>query len=309
MPANEELVPIFNSTYVPPKGGRDTGGGGISSGAIAGIVIGIVAVFLLLGGLGFWFFRKRRAAKTEKIEREEKPENIDTTAASAEVKHRRVSELTGSEAGYSPNAKPVGYYGGDHKAIPELSPDSPPIEMWSPPAEGSEALDYFAAGPKPRRRGATRDSSGQITPGTPIAELPGEDVRYPDAMAPAERPKHNRGPSDTSLSTNIDEVLAVPNKETSQVERKRSSRFVEHTGEGAAPSRAEMVVSPIENTRPDERDESPELTLDRRPSHTRGLSDTTVASEETAVSHFTPEELEQMGPTSGGVKSTQPHAS
>jgi hypothetical protein len=127
-------------------------------------------------------------------------------------------------------------------------------------------------------------------------------------VSPAERPKHTRGPSDISLSTNIDEVLAAPAKNSTQIERKHSSRFVEHTGEDPLPSRAEMVVSPLENTRPDERSPSAEPTLDRRPSHTRGLSDTTVASTETAVSHFTPEELQQMVEVTSDIRPDQPHA-
>ncbi|KAF2825957.1 acid protease [Ophiobolus disseminans] len=298
MPAKEELVPIFNATYTPPAVVPKPNDDGISGGAIAGIVIGIVAVFLLIGGVAFFYYRKRRIARAKAQELEEKPVDIDTTAAGGEVKHRRVSELTGSEPPYSPQTKPVGYYGGDHKSIPELSPDSTPAELWGSPVDGASEGDYFASGPKPRRRGATRDSAGN-TPGTPVVELAGDDGRYQvagqhfDVVGPIQRPKHSRGPSDTSLSTNIDEVLAAPEKDAPQVERKHSSRFIEHTGEDTGPSRAEMVVSPLENTRADERDPSAEPTLERRPSHVRGLSDTTVNSESTAVSQPTPEELER----------------
>jgi hypothetical protein len=170
MPANEDLVTIFSTSYKPPEGTHSSGSSGISAGAIAGIVVGIVAVFALLAAVGFWYFRKRRATKTKEMKEEEKHGDIDTTAASSEVKGRRISELGGSEDPHSPQTKPVGYYGGDYKSIPELSPDSPPAELWSPPEHGSEQLDYFASGPKPRRRGATRTSSGQLTPGTPIAD-------------------------------------------------------------------------------------------------------------------------------------------
>lgn len=297
----EDLVTIYNTTYVLPTNVPDSGSDGLSAGAIAGIVIGIVAVFVLIGAGAFFYYRRRRNAKAKALEHEEKPGEIDTTAAGGEVKHRRVSELTGSEPSYSPQSKPVGYYGGDHKSIPELSPDSPPAELYSPPPEDPNGDGYFACGPKPRRRGATRDSSGHNTPGTPVAELPGDDGRYQvagqhfEAVSPHHRPKHSRGPSDTSLSTNIDEVLAGPNKDVPQVQRKHSSKFVEHTGEEVGPSRAEMVVSPLENTRIDERDPSAEPTLERRPSHVRGLSDTTVNSESTAVSQPTPEELERWG--------------
>lgn len=299
MPPNEDLMPIYNTTYTPPAGVRDPGSDGLSAGSIAGIVIGIIALFTLIGVGAFFFYRRQRKAKHAQ-EQEGKPEEIDTIAAGDERKDRRASELTGSEPAQSPRAKTVGYYGGDHKSIPELSPESTPAELWSPP--GVEGADYFASGPKPRRRGATRDSTGNNTPGTPVAELPGDDGKYQvggqhfEAVGPPQRPKpHSRGPSDTSLSTNIDEVLAGREKDAKDVERKHSSRFVEHTGDEVGPSRAEMVVSPLENTRADEREPSAEPTLERRPSHVRGLSDTTVGSESTAVSQLTPEELERWG--------------
>jgi hypothetical protein len=88
----------------------------------------------------------------------DKPDVIDTLCAGGELKHRRVSELTGSEPPYPTHAKPRGYYGGDYSAIPELSPDSPPAELWSPPADES-GTDYFVPGPRPRRRGAIHHPS------------------------------------------------------------------------------------------------------------------------------------------------------
>jgi hypothetical protein len=156
----------------------------------------------------------------------------------------------------------------------------------------TDESDYFA-GPKPRRRGATRDSSGQNTPGTPVAELAGEDVRNFEAVSPLQRPQHMRGPSDKSMSTGIDEVMSGQDNNAPGVQRKHSSRFVEHTGDEAAPSRAEMVVSPLENTRADEADSTAKPTMERRPSHTRGLSDITINSDSTAVSQPTPEEMER----------------
>jgi LPXTG-motif cell wall-anchored protein len=296
---NEDLVTIFDPSYTPPATKPDSGSSGLSAGAIAGIVIGIIAVFLLIGGGAFLFYRRRREAKKKVLEQEAKPAGIDTIVAGGEVRHRRVSELTGSEATYSPQTKSVGYYSGDHKPIPELSPESHPAELYSPPLDEASETDYFATGPKPRRRGATRDSSGNNTPGTPIAELAGDDGRYQvagqhfETVSPVQRPKHGRGPSDNSMSTNIDEVLAGQDKDGSGVQRKHSSRFVEHTGDDIGPSRAEMVVSPLENTRSDEIDNAVEPNVERRPSHTRGLSDTTINSDSTAVSQPTPEELEQ----------------
>jgi hypothetical protein len=284
---SEDLVTIYNSTYVLPTTAPKADSGGLAAGAIAGIVIGIVAVFLLVGGGAWIYYKRRRAANAKTGDHEGKPSGIETIDAGGEVKHRRVSELTGSGAPNSPKIQGLGYYGGDQKSIPELSPDNHPAELYSPPLEGSGEPDYFA-GPKPRRRGATRDSSGQVTPGTPVAELPGED-----AANPMQRPKHSRGPSDNSLSTNIDEVLAGRDKDARQVQGKHSSKFVEHTGEGDGPSRADMVVSPLENTRIDEAEPIAEPTVERRPSHTRGLSDTTIQSDSTAVSQPTPDELER----------------
>jgi hypothetical protein len=296
----EDLVTIFNTSYVPLAHvpGSGSGSGGLAAGAIAGIVIGIIAAFLLLGGSAFLYYRRRRAAKAQALVQEEKPPGVDTISAGGEIKYRRVSELTGSEPAYSPQTKPVGYYGGDHKSIPELSPESHPAELYSPPLDSVEN-DYFSGAPKPRRRGATRDSTGQNTPGTPVAELAGDDGRYQvagqhfDAVSPLLRPKHSRGPSDNSLSTGIDEVLAGPDSDAQQVQSKHSSKFVEHTSDEAGRSRAEMVVSPLENTRGDETETSVEPTTERRPSHIRGLSDTTINSESTAVSQPTPDELER----------------
>jgi hypothetical protein len=311
----EELVSIWNTTYVlpttaPPNvggGGRD----GLSAGAIAGTVVGIVSAFLLLGIAAFLYWKKRRTLKTKGEEEGENPSEIDTTAAGFEVKHRRISELTGSEAPSSPGYKPAGsYYGGDPKIIgpiSEMSPESTPAELYSPPPEGGQD-GYFAAGPKPRRRGATRDSSGPNTPGTPVAELPGDEGIYP-AMGshPAQRPKpHSRGPSDNSLSTNIAEVLAAPaENDATEAQRKHSSRFIEHTGETGERSRAEQVVSPMGDERQPSGTEQ-HTALDRRPSHTRGLSDTTVNSESTAVSHLTPEELEQWRNDDGTQRPLSP---
>lgn len=280
---SEDLVTIFNTTYSPPKSSSESDKSGLAAGTIAGIVIGIIAAFALIGGIAFFYYRRRRNAKQRILEQEEKPAGVDTIVAGGEIKHRRVSEL--SDTPYTPETKPVTYYGRDHKSIPELSPESHPAEL------ASEQDSYFVP-VKPRRRGATRDSSGNNTPGTPVAELTG-DIGQNQTLGgqSVSRPQHNRGPSDNSLSTGIDEVLAGKDGSTSQVQRKHSSKFVEHTGDGAQPSRAEMVVSPVDNTRLDEVDTA-EPTIDRRPSHTRGLSDITINSDSTAVSQPTSDELE-----------------
>jgi hypothetical protein len=292
----ESLVTIHNVSYVTPSSSPEPGKVGIATGAIVGIVIGIVAIFALFGVGAFFFCRSRRDARAKKSGQEEKPPGVDTVEAGGEVKHRRISELTGSEPPYSPLNKPTVYYGNEHKSIAELSPESHPAELYNP--EDDVQADYFAGTAKPRRRGATRNSTGPNTPGTPIAELPGDNGRYQsagnqsDAVSPVMRPQHSRGPSDNSLTTNIDEILAGPDRDNQKVQRKHSSKFVEHTNEEDGPSRADLVVSPLENTREDERGPATDSTTDHRPHHTRGLSDATVASDSTAVSQPTPDEIE-----------------
>lgn len=283
----ESLVTIFNKTYTGiPR--QQPSSSGLSGGAIAGIVVGIIVAFLVAGMAAFLWWRRRRTTKKKAMLQYEKPSEIDTVAAGNEVKYRRVSELTGSDGLQSPKTAGPGVYQNDHKDIPpisEMSPESTPAELYSPPpdtATDRDSQDYFAAG-KVRRRGATRDSTGQNTPRTPIAELPGEDVNYPEVqnpsvVGPLQTPVHTRGPSDTSLSTNIDEVLAGKKEQ----EPKSSGN--------AASSRPVSQENPDEAV--DAEGEQPSIS-ERRPSHARGLSDTTVQSDSTAVSQPTPEELER----------------
>jgi hypothetical protein len=294
--SKKDLKPIFNTTYSPivshPNSRSE-----LSAGAIAGIVVGIVVAFIFAGIAAFLFWKKRRNSKRKLLEHE-KPSEIDTTFAGTEVKHRRVSELTGSEGPQSPKDS-TGYYHADHKSIPpisEMSPESTPAELYSPPPDSRDTIDYFAAG-RMRRRGATkdRDSSGNNTPRTPIAELPGEDAKplnldkHHDSISPVQKPPHNRSPSNTSLSTNIDEVLA--NKQT-----KEPKTSTEETYPPVQPgdlATAEELTSAKAGAQSEDAGQADHSTMERRPSHTRGLSETTVQSESTAVSQPTPEELER----------------
>jgi hypothetical protein len=293
---NPSLVTIFDKSYTGLPAPLDPEpGGGLSAGAIAGIVVGIVGAFVIVAIGVFFLWRKRRAAKKTE-ENIEKPSEIDTTYAGTEIKYRRISELTGSETLHSPKDSTAGYYNADHKTIPpisELSPESTPAELYSPP-EGHDTVDYFAAGGM-RRHGATRDrdSSGNNTPRTPIAELPGEDAisSIPDKSQdpkPFQKPPHSRSPSDNSLSTNIDEVLAKKNvSETGPV-----ADVTESATESGAPATAEEITRTKAGAQPGETEDAEESTMQRRPSHTRGLSDVTIQSDSTAVSQPTPEELE-----------------
>jgi len=250
---------------------QNGGKGGLAAGPIAGIVVGILLLFLLGLG-GFFFWRKRRASKEEHDKVSEIVE-IDTQFV-PEIKQMGMLELDSSQ-----EAKHPGDYYGDNRdnkgmlpfpPISEMeSPPAAPAELYTPPpsstpaASDSKVSDYFT---KPRRRGATRESPGANTPGTPgvaaIHELAGDDGQFqvgglhfePVATSPApSNPSHSRGPSDTK----IDQVIS----------------------EHQSPEATEATES-TETTSP---------TVERRPSHARGASDTTVQSN---ISQPTPEQME-----------------
>ncbi|KAF1924199.1 acid protease [Didymella exigua CBS 183.55] len=277
----QKLVSIYNQTTNPTA---RSSGGGLAPGAIAGAVIGIVVAFVIAGIVAVCCWRKRNTKK-EAAQKSYQTRQIDPTLAGQEVKYRRVSELTGSDLPNSPITPLTGYYSVDHKSVPpisEMSPDSPPVELYSPPPESASDVggggDYFTPG-KPHRRSVQRDhaSSGQNTPGTPIAELPGDEGQCNPGVSPLNSPLHSRGPSDTSLSTNIDERLAGHKEEAT------TSRPT-HPAETAAAGEA---VGPKNETKA----EATTVTIvERRPSNQRGLSQTTIASDSTAVSQPTPEE-------------------
>lgn len=85
-------------------------------------------------------------------------DDLDTCDAVTEYKYRRISELSGSETVLSPKDSTAGYYNADHSSIPpisEMSPESPPAELYLPPPNGRDTIDYFAVS-RTRRHGATR---------------------------------------------------------------------------------------------------------------------------------------------------------
>jgi hypothetical protein len=293
------LVPIYDTSYVPPSPTPIPTGGskGLSGGAIAGIVIGILAVALGAAFGIFIWWKKRRERNAPPPDYKEATE-IDTSAAGNEVKHRRISELDTQGPG-APKTPLGGFYGGerdpkDLSPFPPISEmESPPTELYSPPVaaatphtEGSGA-DYFTAGGKLGRRGATRESSANNTPGTPpaftpIAELPGDDGGYQVRGQHLDRIPSARGTpvasgsvsrretSATRSQSNIDEVMRHQAK-------KEEDAAAEVTGTDKKPDAEVEGVAEGE----------------RRPSHTRGASDVTVQSDTTVVSQPTPDELEQ----------------
>ncbi|KAL6709149.1 hypothetical protein ACN47E_001965 [Coniothyrium glycines] len=278
----KNITALYDTPIISPPS-KDPG---LPAGTIAGIVVGIVLAFVAFGVGAFFFWKKNKNAK-EKALHEENPSEIDTIYAATEGKYRRASELTGSDVTYSPKDHPHGYYG-NPKTIPpisELPPDSPPSELYSPPGDGDSTHDYFVGG-EVRRNGARRDrdSPGQRTPQTHIAELPGEDMQSSSTIS-FPGLKHTRGPSDTSPSTNIDEVIA--RQKTSKPQEQRPA-----VGPGE-PATLDEIPSAEAGAQSHDAEHDTNVIPERRPSHTRGLSDTTVQSDSTAVSQPTPEELER----------------
>ncbi|ORY17170.1 aspartic peptidase domain-containing protein [Clohesyomyces aquaticus] len=266
MPSSH-VVPIL-STSAPSSSpsssstpiGSGGGGGGLSPGAVAGIVVGIVIAFLLGALVAFLFWKKKHKKAVE----ENKPPAFDTVVAGDQIKPRRVSELDSEPPG-SPE-----YYArrNDQKDVVPFPPldethemDSPPVELWSPPITSSlsghteNERDYFGAAAGPRRRGATRESSGKNTPGIPENlgphELPaGDDVVAPvvwqseDARSPDISPIHSRGPSDATAQTGIDTVVSRPDADG--IARRPSQHI---RGPSDAPTESTAVSEPTAEDR------------------------------------------------------------
>ena len=160
--------------------------------------------------------------------------SIDSKLTSSEIKYRRVSELTGSDLLSSPKTPLPRYDAAEHKTAPSISempPDSSPVELYSPPQESASdvygGLDAFTAG-KPQRRGAqrrrTRTSSSHKTPGTPIAELPGDEGQLYFPSTAAVNMPHAAwytGPSSLDVSVEVC-AQAVPDLSPQTTTRKSS---------------------------------------------------------------------------------------
>lgn len=294
MPTSK-IVSMFPIGYVPTITSEQGKARGLAPGAIAGLVVGIVLA-LLIAVIGTCLFRRKRRSINKEESDHEQTSEVDTTYAGNEVKYRRVSELTGSELAQSPKDPAMGYYSADPKYIPpisEMSPESTPAELYSPPVDGEDTFDYFVAG-QMRRRGATRDrdSSGNNTPHIPIAELSGEDT-----IRPLYNEK-NRSLSDTSPKTNIDEVLAKRPLSEARANPEVASSSVNPGDPATAEEIAKANTDATAALTNDEHGH--DSAHERRPSHTRGLSDVTVQSISTAVSQPTPEELEHWASAGDG---------
>ena len=285
----EDLKVIYNMTYTLGKG-TSSSGDSLTPGAIAGTVVGIVFAFVIVGVTAFCWWSKRKNNR----EAERYPHRtlqIEPMLAGQEIKYRRVSELTGSNLPSSPKTPVAGYFTTDHKSIPpisEMSPDSLPVELYSPPPGSSTdtgGQDYFTAGGS-HGQGAQRGraSSSHNTSGTLIAELPGDEGQSHapstnlDAIVPQNSLLQSRGPRDTSLSTNIDERLADHKQ---NVPRPAHPAKTATTDEAADQTNEPKLMSTTDPAQ------------EGRPLHQRGLSDTTIGSDSTAVSQPTLEEQER----------------
>ncbi|KAL1595990.1 hypothetical protein SLS60_009681 [Paraconiothyrium brasiliense] len=135
---------------------------GISAGAIAGLVVGLIAV-VIITALGIRFWQKRRLAN-RKARSYTETMIMGTAVVGNEVKHRRISEFDSQSYAIG------GSYGNDRdsKALELVSPinemDNPPTEPYYSPASYSEDLDCFSASTKYERRTSERRSFAQNTP-------------------------------------------------------------------------------------------------------------------------------------------------
>ena len=154
--SSQHLIPILRESEETTTNVSS----GISSGAIAGIVVGAIAVIAIVGGILFYFcvFKKRRAAKKQKLaESEAKNAEIENKPA-MEADSKPTEELGGGEIheAYAP-----------HKEHPQEM-DSPfkldPNQ--SGYAEMGGSGGYFAPGRGP----------SEVHGDTPVFEMQGSDV-------------------------------------------------------------------------------------------------------------------------------------
>lgn len=88
------------------------GSGGLSGGAIAGIVVGVVAVVAIIAGVVFWFWRKNRKSKKMKTDQGDSP-----PAYSADAKEKSTPIAEAPADGAVTELSP------DNELRPELSGD------------------------------------------------------------------------------------------------------------------------------------------------------------------------------------------
>jgi hypothetical protein len=316
MPASN-IVTILPINFVAPVNGtKHSNSSGLSGGAIAGAAVGGVIGFLLILLAAFFIWKKKRSQHRH-VETVEKPPDYHSTPMGVqEVKpypdpHSTPSEL-GSNAPTSPSLNGF-YVDRDNKdvvrypAINEMesppepiaeleSPDNPQFPNGSPRGAHSEVAGYFDD--RLKRRGATRESSGQTTPriraGSPevskddTALQADEESSEPVQKASRSR-GHSRAPSEAAaLTPSIDAVVSEPTLRASAP----SSEVSDPTPRVSEAGNEPLDAVPESSERTPDASESPTETVrgPSSPAHARGPSDATV---ESAVSDPTPEQLEE----------------
>jgi hypothetical protein len=307
------LVPILHPTQTSPPNTK-SGDSGLAPGAIAGIAVGVVIGFLLLLFGGFLLWKKKR--RPHEVITVPKPTEYETPYGVQEVKphyppYPTPPELE-SNAPTSPQMSLNGWYGDQDRKITGInemeSPqeiaelESPPIDngqfhsSTTPRTAHGEVAGYFDD--RLKRRGATRESSGQTTSGIRVGsqEIAKEESplqRSESVQKVSQSRGHSRAPSEvTAVTTTIDAVVADSTYRPSAPASETSDPSPEGTEAGTetldiVPEGYERVTETS-----DSGTVSPQSPTETRtptsPAHARGPSDATV---ESAVSGPTPEEL------------------
>lgn len=141
--------------------------------------------------------KKKRQAKLYK------PSEIDSTLAGDQVKLRRVSELTGSARPISLKIPNMSSFSAAQKLdydLYEMSPDSQlPVEIYSPePSSTSDNGDGWSQ--LDRKEVSNYDFqtfNAVMSPGTPVAEMPGDCFHFVAPDADAGHVTHTEWPLDT----------------------------------------------------------------------------------------------------------------
>jgi hypothetical protein len=172
--------------------------------------------------------------------------------------YRRVSGLTDSDSPQLPT-RLTGYYGNKRiSPISEMSPESTPAELYSPPPDSLHSTynDYFVG--RRRQRGATTERERESSEASASPQFPSS---HADGVNPWDVEYHPNPVIFAHMST-----LHV----SSSTEPK-ATYMSDCSNEGRNRPRSLATIT------------------ERRPSHARGLSDTAIQGDSISVSQPTPE--------------------